>query len=138
MKNSAFIPVCLLFAALAFTSCKKDDIKTLAEQAQGAWASQSVSIDNADASTFFKSNLTLNNGSGFTLKVVSTNPFTGQSTTTNDTGNWRTNEDTQTIVLNFDNSPTQEWKVTNITQDNLSAQFTDAENHKYLISFAKQ
>ncbi|MBL7803188.1 MAG: hypothetical protein JNL02_05595 [Saprospiraceae bacterium] len=138
MKKSAFIPALMLFAALAFTACKKDDVKTLEEQATGAWASQSVRIDGADASLFFTSNLSLNDNGTFSLKVITTNPFTGQTTTTTDTGNWRTNEETQTITLNFDNSPTQEWKITTINQNSLTAQYTDLENHQYVITFAKQ
>lgn len=138
MKKSAFIPVIVMFAALAFTACKKDDVKTLEDQATGTWSSQSVKIDNADATSFFNSVLTLNEGSYFNLRVVSTNPFTLQTTTTNEAGNWRTNEDKQTIVLNFDNSPTQEWKITSINQNSLTAQYSDAENHQYVIGFSKQ
>lgn len=139
MKNSAFIPASLLFVALAFGACKKDnDVQTLEELVTGAWASQSVKIDGANATAFFSSDLTLNNGGAFSLRVTSTNPFTSQTTSDDDTGNWRTDEAAQTVTLNFDNAPTQTWNVTNVTQNSMTAQYTDAENHQYEIGFTRQ
>lgn len=140
MKKSTFIPASLLFVALAFGACKKDnnDVQTLEEQVTGAWASQSVKIDGADATPFFASDLHLGNNGAFTLRVTSTNPFTGQTTTDEDTGNWRTDEAAQTVTLNFDNAPTQTWKIVNVTQNSMTAQYTDAENHAFEVGFAKQ
>lgn len=138
MKNSSFLSASLLFVALAFVACKKDTAQSLEEQVTGTWASQSVRIDDANASAFFSSSLDLQNNQSFNLRVTSTNPFTGQTTTTDNTGNWRTNESAQTVTLNFDNAPTQEWKVVDITQNSMSAQYTDADGHEYDITFAKQ
>ena len=136
MKNAAFGLSAIVLLALSFTACKKDVQKAFDEQVAANWASQSVKVDDTNVSSVYTFNIDLRDDHTFTLKTTTTNPFTQQTTTATNTGNWSADEAAQSVTLNFDNSPTQSWKISNLSDSNMTAKYTDETAHKYEIAFS--
>ncbi len=135
MKNAAFGLSAILLVALSFTACKKDVQEVFDQQIAATWLSQSVKVDASDVSSVYKFNIALREDHTFTLKTTTTNPFTQATVTNTNTGNWSSEENTQTITLNFDNAPTQTWKITNLTKTGMTAVYTNEAAQKYEIAF---
>jgi hypothetical protein len=137
MKNAAFSLCTFLLVALSFTACQKDVQKAFDEEISATWASQSVKVDASDVSSVYTFNIALRDDHTFTLKTTTRNPFTQATTTNTNTGNWSSDEATQAVTLNFDNAPTQSWKISNLSGSGMTAQYTDETAHKYEIAFAR-
>ncbi len=137
MKNAAFGLSAILFVALSFTACKKDDQKAFDEQISATWASQSVKVDDTNVSSVYTFNIVLRADHTFTLKTSTINPLTQHTTTDTNTGNWAADESAQTVTLNFDNAPTQSWTISHLTETGMTAKYTDESTHRYEIAFAK-
>jgi hypothetical protein len=139
MKKFAFALPLFGLALLAFTACQKEETPpTFSEQVTGRWISNSVTIDNANASALFSSNLMLNQEKTFSIQLQVTDPFTGQKSTSNHSGNWVDNDANREITLNYNDAPTQVWRITDLTDNGMKASYTDASNRRYEVGFIKQ
>ena len=137
MKNAAFGLYAILLVSLSFTACKKDVQKAFDDEISSTWASQSVKVDASDVSSVYTFNIVLREDHTFTLKTTTRNPFTQATATNTNTGNWSSDEATQAVTLNFDNAPTQTWKISNLSASGMTAQYTDETAHKYEIAFGR-
>lgn len=137
MKNAAFGLCAALFLALSLTACKKDVQEAFDEQISATWGSQSVKVDASDVSSVYSFNIALREDHSFTLKTTTSNPFTQETTTTTNTGNWSADESSQTVTLNFDNAPTQSWIISNLSNSGMTAKYTDEAAHKFEIAFTR-
>lgn len=139
MTKSSFIPaVFMLLTGILFTACKKEEAPSFSEQLTGNWKSQSVNIDGTDASTIFASDVNLKADGSFTLKVNYTDIFTGQPKSDDYTGNWQSDETAQVITLNFDDAPTQTWKISGFSETAMTADYSSEDGKKFKVTFKKQ
>jgi hypothetical protein len=140
MKNSAFALALLLSMGLALTSCKKDEDTepTFRQQVTGHWVSQSVERNGVDATSGFSSDVQLNADESFAIELNYIEPFTGQSLKTDYNGSWETTDNGPKLTLNYNNAPTQIWTISGLSDNSMTAEYTDSQGQRYEIVFTKR
>lgn len=136
MKKSFFSLTALLFVALSFTACKKDE-KSFEEKVIGEWHSVQVKINGNDVTDYFIFDLQLEQDKSFdaTLKIV-TFP-SGQAGVTNPKGEWTADDSSQNLDLTYDDSQeTESYEVLELSDTEMKVK-TKQNNDQIEITFEK-
>ncbi len=129
MKNAAFGLLAILFVALSFTSCKKED--SFEEKIVGQWHSSKVTYDNNDATGLFNFKLKLENSREFDLTLTT---ITGTQAST---GNWEPNRTTEEVTLiNDGDGVSTKYDITQLTDARMTAE-TIYQGKRLVIVFDK-
>ena len=129
MKNAAFGLSAILFVALSFTACKKED--SFEEKIVGQWHSTKVTYDNNDATGLFNFRLTLQNSREFDLTLTT---ITGTQAST---GSWQPNESTEEVTLvNDSDGATAKYDITQLNDTRMTAE-TIYQGKRLVIVFDK-